>query len=237
MTSSNNQIFNFSLSIETEEVPQGGNIEQDFVGEYNSPTLESLFSASFLELVNSIDDSRLPFGEHGEHSDQIEQSDNGDNGENGENGKNNYESLLLQNDIPKFEYPMIVFYRPNENANKVVFSDMVISDKDLSPSSRHSSRRSSRRSPSVDFNNIQDRVRKHNLSLDKTGYVGSYSPKDRVARVDKFKAKKCHRVWDIKIKYRVRKNFADSRLRVKGRFVNKKEEMEYNARNILISNM
>ena len=37
-------------------------------------------------------------------------------------------------------------------------------------------------------------------------------------------AKRKRRVWTKKVKYNVRKNFADSRLRLKGRFVKKEEE-------------
>jgi len=50
------------------------------------------------------------------------------------------------------------------------------------------------------------------------GWVGAYSP-------DRFLAKRQHRVWTKKVKYDVRKNFADSRMRVKGRFVKKEEEV------------
>jgi CCT motif len=47
------------------------------------------------------------------------------------------------------------------------------------------------------------------------GYVGAYSPEARRARIERFLAKRDKRVWTKKVKYDVRKNFADSRLRVK----------------------
>lgn len=56
------------------------------------------------------------------------------------------------------------------------------------------------------------------------GWVGAYSPESRKLRVDRFHAKRSHRVWTKTVKYDVRKNFADSRLRVKGRFVKKEDE-------------
>jgi hypothetical protein len=56
------------------------------------------------------------------------------------------------------------------------------------------------------------------------GWVGAYSPESRKVRVERFLAKRNHRVWSKTIKYDVRKNFADSRLRVKGRFVRKEDE-------------
>ena len=56
-------------------------------------------------------------------------------------------------------------------------------------------------------------------------YVGAYSPEARKARISRFLQKRKHRVWTKKVKYDVRKNFADSRLRVKGRFVKKEDEM------------
>lgn len=56
------------------------------------------------------------------------------------------------------------------------------------------------------------------------GWVGAYSPESRKVRIDKFLAKRHQRVWTKTVKYDVRKNFADSRLRVKGRFVKKEDE-------------
>ena len=57
------------------------------------------------------------------------------------------------------------------------------------------------------------------------GWVGAYSPESRKVRIDKFLAKRGKRVWTKTVKYDVRKNFADSRLRVKGRFVKKEDEV------------
>lgn len=57
------------------------------------------------------------------------------------------------------------------------------------------------------------------------GWVGAYSPESRKMRIERFLAKRDHRVWTKKVKYDVRKNFADSRLRVKGRFVKKEDEL------------
>lgn len=56
-------------------------------------------------------------------------------------------------------------------------------------------------------------------------WVGAYSPDSRKLRIERFLAKRGHRVWIKKVKYDVRKNFADSRLRVKGRFVKKEDEL------------
>jgi hypothetical protein len=57
------------------------------------------------------------------------------------------------------------------------------------------------------------------------GWIGAYSPESRKIRIERFMAKRDHRVWTKKVKYDVRKNFADSRLRVKGRFVKKEDEL------------
>jgi hypothetical protein len=57
------------------------------------------------------------------------------------------------------------------------------------------------------------------------GWVGAYSPESRTIRIERFMEKRKHRVWTKSVKYDVRKNFADSRLRVKGRFVKKEDEL------------
>ena len=55
-------------------------------------------------------------------------------------------------------------------------------------------------------------------------HVGAYAPEARKARVALFLHKRGKRTWSKKVKYDVRKNFADSRMRVKGRFVKKEDE-------------
>jgi hypothetical protein len=56
------------------------------------------------------------------------------------------------------------------------------------------------------------------------GWIGAYSPSSRTVRIARYMEGRHHRVWTKSVKYDVRKNFADSRLRVKGRFVKKEEE-------------
>jgi hypothetical protein len=56
------------------------------------------------------------------------------------------------------------------------------------------------------------------------GWVGAYPHEARVRRVAQFLEKRSRRVWEKTVKYDVRKSFADSRLRVKGRFVKKEDE-------------
>lgn len=62
------------------------------------------------------------------------------------------------------------------------------------------------------------------LTGQKHNFVGAYSPDSRRKRIEKFLDKRQKRVWRKEVKYDVRKNFADSRLRVKGRFVKKEDE-------------
>ena len=51
--------------------------------------------------------------------------------------------------------------------------------------------------------------------------LGSYTPEERRRRIERFLEKRKLRVWTKRVKYDVRKNFADSRVRVRGRFVKK----------------
>ncbi|CAI5743004.1 unnamed protein product [Peronospora destructor] len=55
-------------------------------------------------------------------------------------------------------------------------------------------------------------------------YIGSYSPEARRKCIERFLEKRKRRVWAKKVDYDVRKNFANSRLRIKGRFVKKEDE-------------
>jgi hypothetical protein len=79
-------------------------------------------------------------------------------------------------------------------------------------------------------NSPQDRIGEFdnldalNDTEDGPHFVGAYSPESRRRRVARFLEKRGRRIWTKKVKYDVRKNFADSRMRVKGRFVRKEDE-------------
>jgi len=55
-------------------------------------------------------------------------------------------------------------------------------------------------------------------------WVGQYSPHSRRVRLCKFWAKRERRLWDNQKTYRIRKDFAASRVRVKGRFISLEKE-------------
>jgi len=75
--------------------------------------------------------------------------------------------------------------------------------------------------------NLKSKVREDGLlEVERPdGWIGAYSPESRKVRISRFLEKRNHRVWTKTVKYDVRKNFADSRLRVKGRFVKKDDEL------------
>lgn len=59
--------------------------------------------------------------------------------------------------------------------------------------------------------------------LNKEGRIGIYLPEERKARIAKFHSKRKIRIWRKRIKYDCRKKLADSRPRVKGRFVKRSD--------------
>ena len=61
--------------------------------------------------------------------------------------------------------------------------------------------------------------------VNKDGRIGIYLPEDRRARIARFHAKRAKRIWRKRIKYDCRKKLADSRPRIKGRFV-KRSDMD-----------
>ncbi|KAG7374414.1 CCT motif-containing protein [Nitzschia inconspicua] len=60
---------------------------------------------------------------------------------------------------------------------------------------------------------------KYKEVYNKNGRIGIYTPAERAAIIARFQSKRSRRVWNKKIRYNCRKNLADRRLRVKGRFV------------------
>ena len=59
--------------------------------------------------------------------------------------------------------------------------------------------------------------------LNKDGRIGIYLPEARKARIARFHAKRKMRIWRKRIKYDCRKKLADSRPRIKGRFVKRSD--------------
>ena len=57
----------------------------------------------------------------------------------------------------------------------------------------------------------------------KGGRIGIYTPKQRCQLLARWRAKRERRTWRKKIRYNCRKNLADTRIRVKGRFVKRTE--------------
>jgi len=55
--------------------------------------------------------------------------------------------------------------------------------------------------------------------------IGVYTPRSRKQLLEKFHEKRKRRVWRKKVRYDCRKNFANNRVRVKGRFVKKDEQL------------
>jgi hypothetical protein len=61
--------------------------------------------------------------------------------------------------------------------------------------------------------------------VNKGGRIGIYLPDERKARIARFHAKRSTRVFKRRVSYDVRKTFADSRPRIKGRFVAQKSDV------------
>jgi hypothetical protein len=60
--------------------------------------------------------------------------------------------------------------------------------------------------------------------LNKDGRIGIYLPDARRDRIARFHAKRSKRIWRKRIKYDCRKKLADSRPRIKGRFVKRSDD-------------
>jgi len=72
--------------------------------------------------------------------------------------------------------------------------------------------------------NMPHMLHKYKEMYNKNGRIGIYTPNERSAIIAKFNSKRTRRVWNKKIRYNCRKNLADRRVRVKGRFVKRSSE-------------
>jgi hypothetical protein len=64
-----------------------------------------------------------------------------------------------------------------------------------------------------------------NTSPQGQGSIGTYTAAERKARIARFLEKRSRRVYTKRIVYSTRKDFANSRTRIKGRFVKKEQEV------------
>lgn len=69
-------------------------------------------------------------------------------------------------------------------------------------------------------------LNKYKEVYNKNGRIGIYTPAERSAIIARFQSKRSRRVWNKKIRYNCRKNLADRRMRVKGRFVKRGTEQQ-----------
>ena len=123
-------------------------------------------------------------------------------------------------DLPRSKTP---------ETTKSVSQPVFFSDKTV-PEDRK--RNSKRKHEQVETNSADDRNAKRkkvetNSNDDRNAKrkkIGAYTPEQRKAKIANWMAKRSKRIWMKRVKYDVRKNFADSRLRAKGRFVKKEDE-------------
>ena len=73
-------------------------------------------------------------------------------------------------------------------------------------------------------NEMKTIVNQPQTELSGDNIIGAYSPKSRREKIKKFLDKRSRRNWTRKVKYEVRKKFADSRKRIRGRFIKKRDE-------------
>lgn len=57
-----------------------------------------------------------------------------------------------------------------------------------------------------------------------TRKIGRFTLQERYVKIKKFKEKKQNRIWQKKVSYDCRKQVADKRLRIKGRFIRKEDQ-------------
>lgn len=72
-------------------------------------------------------------------------------------------------------------------------------------------------------NCTQDFYFYHKLDMESNRKIGKITVQERFLKIQKFKQKKQCRVWQKKISYNCRKEVADKRLRIKGRFIRKSD--------------
>jgi len=125
------------------------------------------------------------------------------------------------------EVPSVPIVEEEEESNN------AIDEKDLEPDELLRRARSRLLEDLATETNVEKTVHplphaldKYKSIYNKNGRVGIYTPLERAAIIAKFNTKRGRRVWNKKIRYNCRKNLADRRMRVKGRFVKRAVEQQ-----------
>lgn len=71
-------------------------------------------------------------------------------------------------------------------------------------------------------------IEKYKEVYNKHGRIGIYTPAERAAIIARFNNKRAKRIWKKRIRYDCRKDLADRRMRVKGRFVKRSVPQQFN---------
>lgn len=81
-----------------------------------------------------------------------------------------------------------------------------------------------------DFNSegdIEKQIEQYLIAVQwDTKKIGKITLRERQKKIQRYTAKRDRRQWEKKISYDCRKVVADKRLRIKGRFIRKEEQME-----------
>jgi hypothetical protein len=111
-----------------------------------------------------------------------------------------------------------MYFAPTERRSRAMSEPWTARDRNWSES-QSATTESAQDDMATNSASIPQMLDKYSYVYNKNGRIGIYSREERNAIIARFRDKRRRRVWKKKIRYHCRKNLADRRIRVKGRFV------------------